>query len=125
MSKGQLYKKIGLILLGLILIIYICVLLISCDNNSTPQNNSSNDSSMDTSLSSPSSVLPFEMELVGESSEGYFKYYRDTTTDVLYIKQAQKIGYAGIGGLTVMLDPETGLPMLYDKYIELYEKMKE
>ena len=50
----------------------------------------------------------FVLEPVGIS--GPFKYYRDTITDVLYITYSS-------GGLTVMMDPETGLPMTYSQYL--------
>ena len=55
---------------------------------------------------------PFEMVAVGRSREGNIYYYRDLVTDVLYVSH---------NGLTPMLDPETGLPLTYTKYMELYE----
>lgn len=78
----------------------------------------------DTDVTLTESDNAFEMELVGESSEGYFKYYRDIVTDVLYVEYAQKVGYAGLGGLTVMLDPESGLPLTYARYMEIYNEGK-
>lgn len=54
----------------------------------------------------------FAMEKVG--SDGGFHYYRDTITDVLYVKPN---GFDA--GFAVMLDPETGLPLPYARYMEL------
>lgn len=67
---------------------------------------------------------PFELEYVGRSSNTdaeKFHYYREMTTDVLYIAQRKTSGYAGMGGLTTVLDPETGLPLTFTRYMELYE----
>lgn len=66
----------------------------------------------------------FEMELIGTSKtdNGKYEFYRETLTDVVYIQYREKNGYAGMGGLTVMLDPETGRPLTYARYMELYSK---
>lgn len=58
-----------------------------------------------------------ELEVIGESE--FYDYLRETVTDVLYLKY--KGGYAG--GLTVMLDPETGLPLTYERYMEIYTSL--
>lgn len=71
-----------------------------------------------------SNIQPFEMELIGEVSgrtnatldTDKFYYYRDVKTDVIYIcfEEYRK------GGLTAMLDPDTGLPLTYTRYMEFY-----
>ena len=48
---------------------------------------------------------------------GDFTYYRDAITDVMYLDFHNP--YAG--GLTVMFDPETGLPLTYTRFVELYK----
>ena len=58
-----------------------------------------------------------ELEVIGETE--FYDYLRETVTDVLYLKY--KGGYAG--GLTVMLDPETGLPLTYERYMEIYTSL--
>lgn len=63
--------------------------------------------------SSPSDHA-FEMEQVGYSSTSSFSHYRDVVTDVLYVSNTNS------GGLAVMLDPETGLPLTYTRYMEIY-----
>lgn len=44
--------------------------------------------------------------------------YRETRTDVMYALYSNKHGYAGMGGLTVMLAPD-GSPLLYSEWIEM------
>lgn len=44
-------------------------------------------------------------------------FYKDPVTDVVYM---QYQGHHTDGGLTVLLDPDTGLPLKYDKFSELY-----
>lgn len=67
---------------------------------------------------------PFEMKKVGYSSDNRFEYYVDVVTDVLYVWNSDTgtsiYGYGIGGGLTVMLDPESGLPLTYTRYMELY-----
>lgn len=63
------------------------------------------------------SIQPFDMENVGSSNDGKFVFFRDPISDVLYIWR--KSGYSG--GLTVMLDPESGLPLTYSRYISIYD----
>lgn len=50
-----------------------------------------------------------------------FTYYREITTDVMYICYEENRK----GSLTVMLDPETGLPLTYNRYLELTNENTE
>lgn len=58
-------------------------------------------------------------------NRGRITYYRDKVTDVLYIKAfcTSATGYAGAGGLSVMLDPDTGKPLTYTRYMEMYSTL--
>lgn len=58
-------------------------------------------------------------------NRGRITYYRDKVTDVLYIKAfcTSAAGYAGAGGLSVMLDPDTGKPLTYTRYMEMYSTL--
>lgn len=56
------------------------------------------------------------MEKMG--SAGNFTYYRDTSTDVMYLWCSERGYNAGYGGLTVMVNPKTGLPLTYSDWIE-------
>lgn len=59
------------------------------------------------------------------ADRGRITYYRDIVTDVLYIKVycTSAAGYAGAGGLSVMLDPDTGKPLTYTRYMEMYSAL--
>lgn len=59
----------------------------------------------------------FYMERVGYDSN--FEFYRDPVTDVLYLCLS---GYSETGVIT-MQDPETGLPLTYSRYMELYNQL--
>ena len=59
------------------------------------------------------------MEKMG--SAGNFVYYRDTSTDVMYLWRCEKGYNAGYGGLTVMMNPETGKPLTYADWVEFEE----
>lgn len=56
---------------------------------------------------------------------GRITYYRDRVTDVLYMNVFCKsaTGYAGAGGLTAMLDPDTGKPLIYARYMEMFSAL--
>lgn len=56
---------------------------------------------------------------------GRITYYRDRVTDVLYMNVFCKsaTGYAGAGGLTAMLDPDTGKPLTYARYMEMFSAL--
>lgn len=58
----------------------------------------------------------FGVEKIGQKHVGQdVYYYRDVATDVIYIGTYK-------GGLVAMQDPETGLPLTYTRYVELYEE---
>lgn len=48
-------------------------------------------------------------------------FYREVSTDVMYIAYCKQESYAGMGGLTVMLDPETGGPLTYENWVNNYK----
>lgn len=54
-------------------------------------------------------------------------YYRDKVTDILYMRVYYISGYAGsgvgAGGLTVMLEPDSGKPLTYARYMEMYSAL--
>ncbi len=52
-------------------------------------------------------------------------YLKDEITGVMYLcmeEDSSYNGYDGTSGLTVMLDPETGGPLLYDKWLEYVDQ---
>ena len=79
-------------------------------------------SSSSSSVSSKNTEAAWGFEELGKmsprgSTDDSVIYYRDIKTDVMYIFVS---GYRK-GGPTAMLDPETGLPLTYSRYKELYK----
>ena len=58
---------------------------------------------------------PFAMEKIAFKYP--FTYYRETVTDVIYLKMGDG------GNLTPVLDPETSLPLTYTRYMEMYGQL--
>lgn len=60
--------------------------------------------------------IPFNVKRIAMKADGItglrLYLYRDMITDVLYMGSEE-------GGLEAMLDPETGLPLTYTRYMEL------
>lgn len=51
-----------------------------------------------------------------------FEIFHELSTDCLFIKYKESSYEAGFGGLTQMLDPQTGKPLTYANWKEKYEK---
>lgn len=60
-------------------------------------------------------------------NRGCIMYYRDKVTDILYMRVYYISGYAGSGagsgGLTVMLDPDSGKPLTCTRYMKMYSAL--
>lgn len=66
------------------------------------------------------------MELVSQqspTSNSRIAYYRDVVTDVMYMNSYHIGSSVSAGGLTVMLDPDSGKPLTYARYTELYSAL--
>lgn len=115
-------KIFSVIALTLVLAI-AATIFVGCSQDPDPSSSVYSTIPSDSSAQNSSSGLtedevlkqPFEMQQVGHSTSANFLYYRDTTTDVLYVWAASKSG----AGLTALLDPATGLPLTYTRYLEL------
>lgn len=88
-----------------------CCFLTGCDKNSAKEK-------VEVAEEKPlyTSFEKIDVENIGSSINIHI--YRDKTTDVLY--QAV-VHYEGIG-LTTMLHPEDGTPLLYSEYKEMLKK---
>ena len=100
-------KKIRKITAIIMLIAVLCVFA-SCEEMVSSQNS-------EPSIEAQAEAAARMQHIASGGS--FFAYYRDTITDVIYL--LSDVGDAG--GLTVMLDPETGLPLTYARFVELYE----
>lgn len=98
------------ILLAILLTIFLGVPLAGCVSDSI--NDSDNDSNA-------VQISEFQVEVVGKSSFGGRVYllYRDVITDVIFISPSE-VGSA----MTVIPNPETGLPMTYTQYKALCDQ---
>ena len=78
-----------------------------------------------TSASAAKSQLSgFEFELISEQKISNFQtisYWRETSTDTMYIESWRHHNYGSGSGLTQMLDPETGKPLTYTQWLESYQ----
>ena len=66
------------------------------------------------------------MELVSQqfpTSSSRIAYYRDVVTDVMYMNSYHIGSSVSAGGLTVMLDPDSGKPLTYARYMDLYSAL--
>ena len=66
------------------------------------------------------SQLSFNFEEVYYDYNNKLTIFRETTTDSLFVKYSNLSYKAGAGGLTQMMDPETGLPLTYTVWQEKY-----
>lgn len=117
--------KISLIItLALICVVAAC--FTGCDSSDTQTTIiDTTISDSDTTISTDSDAPTkneWGMEELGSMSprgniDDTVVYYRDIRTDVMYIFFSR---YSK-GGPTVMYDPETGLPLTYTRYKELYK----
>ena len=55
-------------------------------------------------------------------SEITYTYYRDKITDVMYLSMCREAGKCSTAGMSVMLNPENGDPLLYDDWVKCVEQ---
>lgn len=106
-------------ILCFLLVIFVCVSLTACagtaslftSTNETAANEKEQQNGEDKTVSETEEL--FKLERIDGSYSG-IGYYRDKVTDVMYV------GDRMVGNPTVMLDPATGLPLTYARYMEIY-----
>lgn len=93
----------------------LCVVLAGC---TVSHDTSANSSGMEISdMSDGGFILVYSNE-----KENLF-FYREARTDVMYVLYMDRMGYAGMAGLEVMLSPD-GTPLLYSEWVEMDSKAK-
>lgn len=103
------------VILSLLTIVTMSIVLTGCLE--TEKNESNPSVQLDSN--EENNDFSFQMEpLYVSGISDVFTVYRNTVTDVLYLW----ISDTYRGGLTEMSDPETGLPLTYARYMELYAK---
>lgn len=106
--------------LFLILLLVICTSIIGCsDTKDKPKSKAENYVNSVELEFTENEENENQMELVCKEHEDdnfTFSIYRNVVTDVLYLWANS----FRAGGFQEMHDPETGLPLTYEKYKELY-----
>lgn len=75
-------------------------------------------------LANATGTNPDLMDLVKTSGE--FRYYREVITDTMYLAttvRQEGSTERGITAITPLIDPDTGLPMTYDRFSERFDAL--
>lgn len=112
MKKKFLWGALSIPLAIILALTFLCVPLVGCVADSI--NGTDNDSNS-------VRISEFQVDVVGKSFFDGRAYllYRDVVTDILFIAPSE----AG-STMTVMPNPETGLPMTYTQYKALCDQFK-
>ena len=100
MKKTEI-KKVAILTAVFTGIIVLMVLLSSCSNSNEAD---------------PAENVMFKLEEVWSNKNDSIGIYRDVTTNIVYLRD----NVAQRGGYTVIPNPETGLPLTYDRFLEIY-----
>lgn len=114
--------EVALVCLVILVLVFIGVYVVA-DNMSTANASTKENTSIESTdkpvVETTNKLIPnLNFEMVSEN-EGVFTYYRDKATDVIYICYDEYDS----GGLIEMHDPNTGLPLTYQRYLE-YQNAK-
>ena len=110
-------------LICILIVVLMIVCLLGCSEQTVTASIANSGSFDVTPEATISSSTSFELEKVGRcviNSYDSIDYYRDTTTDVMYMCFMGRRK----AGLTEMHDPETGLPLTYTRYMEIYNNLE-
>ncbi len=117
-------KKSSKIIIAVVLLLAIFAIgcLAGCHASET---NTANISTA-TTITAEAAEKSFGFVLIKEDylSTSYEKVclYRESSTDVMYVFYENQVSYGGMGGLTVMIDPQTGGPLTYENWKNNYQK---
>ena len=95
------------LLSALLYLVMVASLVVGCGKVQAEEASVANDEK--------SATIAVAFDLV-ETEYYFIDVYREVYTDVMYMESAYEHGI----GLTVMLDPATGLPLTYANYVENY-----
>lgn len=103
------------IITTMITIIIIISVLTGCGNLTT--NNELSAPGENTESILKFTFIPISVNTKGIRADARH-FYKDPVTDIVYI---QFKGAYSEGGLTYLPDPDTGLPLKYERFLELYK----
>jgi len=121
-QKKKIANVVSVITLCIVILVLVFIgVFIIADNmsaaNASAKENTSVESTEKPVVETTNNLIPnSNFERVSED-ELFFTYYRDKVTDVMYICYDEYDS----GGLLEMHDPNTGLPLTYQQYLE-YQK---
>lgn len=112
--------SVAMLCVVILVLVFIGVFIVA-DNMSTANASAKENTSVESTekpvVETTNKLIPnSNFERVSED-ELFFTYYRDKVTDVMYICYDEYDS----GGLLEMHDPNTGLPLTYQQYLE-YQK---
>ena len=108
-----------------IIVFFLTIILVStiaygCGKNSTQNTNTTASTTITASAAQQSK---FEFQKVAEqqiSMLNIIYFWREKSTDTMYIEKIRSSSGGEGSGLTQMMDPETGLPLTYTKWLNSY-----
>lgn len=110
-------KKIKLMIaLALIVIVIVCSTL-GCNASNTKDTTTTTT----TTMVAEASENNFGFEEIYTEPRYSIYVYREISTDVMYCTYSEIVAYGGLGGLTVMMDPQTGGPLTYENWVANYK----
>ena len=121
-EKDKIKNVVSMIVLCVVILVLIFIgFCIVSGNMENSKASAKENTSIETSSKNASTVskdgLVLVKEVWAESNYGDYshRYYKDSVTSVMFIDFANK-------PLIQMEDPETGLPLTYEKYLEYQEQ---
>ncbi len=114
--------EVALVCLVILALVFIGVFIVA-DNMSTANASAKENTSVESTekpvVETTNKLIPNSNFEMISTNEGVFTYYRDKVTDVMFICYDEYDS----GGLIEMHDPNTGLPLTYQRYLE-YQNAK-
>ena len=107
-------KKLIAISITTFAVICVLVSIIIASTNTSNKDENIN-STMTITAYAAGNTERINFEYVRTTGGGNFAVYRETSTDVMYFR-CNDVG----GGVTVMLDPQTGGPLTYTNWLNNY-----
>lgn len=108
-------KKTKIVIAIAFIIAIIAIFTVGCHAS---KNNTANINTA-TTITAEAAEEGLNFELVAGTGVKGTSFYRETTTDTMYVFMTGSRLEAG--GLTQMFDPQTGLPLTYENWVNNYK----
>ena len=118
-QKKKIASVVSVIALCIVILVLVFIGVFIVANNMSATNASAKENTSVESAEKPvvettNSLIPNSNFEMLSKDQSFFTYYRDKVTDVVFVCYDEY----GSGGLIEMHDPNTGLPLTYEKYLE-------